>query len=529
MSVGNYTVQATWTPPPFDAFNLTATTDRCEKAANFTAAVVRGLAIHEIQSDVPTTHTIRFLRSILPDSYQANTSITDSHIIAWYIDMGYWGKVGSETYIPKMLLFSINDCGDAICGKLKWAGDQDITGVGMMISYYLAVILVTIYFVMLLLARWSRVQRRAEKGGWTFRILASFTETTNTFLDSALIFAIAMLAAAAYRYASYIRNPGQSQSAYALFGSVFMSTFSVFPAVVLQSLARGLRRHHVRQLLWVCVFGLTVAVDILYRKEYRNESWFDPTKPTWSETRVASQYSDQVWLATCDPRDTRLSLERLLTGAHVILGVNAFCWLLYLLSRPIRRLMTKSHRDQIRGHTKRSKIYQFFVRHGNKLWVFNAIVSLLVSWALLGDFHTYREEVSKIAEEQNEDLQWTFGQVLALSTWAPIFIEIAIVLIYGPEHGLSSRLTKQYQVIRRATLEAEKSSAGSGGRDVEKSGEPAPLLLNEWQRQGSIPPTYSAPTPYSAPMPGVYDQFGNQVNFAGYSQPGHPSPSHSRW
>ena len=131
MSVGNYTVQATWTPPPFDAFNLTATPDRCEKAANFTAAVVRGLAVHEIQSDVPATHTIRFLRSILPDSYQANASITDAHLIAWYIDMGYWGKVGSEVYIPKMLLFSINDCGDAICGKLKWAGDQDITGVGV--------------------------------------------------------------------------------------------------------------------------------------------------------------------------------------------------------------------------------------------------------------------------------------------------------------------------------------------------------------------------------------------------------------
>ena len=62
------------------------------------------------------------------------TSPEEGILLTRLSKMGYWGKVGSETYIPKMLLFSINDCGDAICGKLKWAGDQDITGVGVRVD-----------------------------------------------------------------------------------------------------------------------------------------------------------------------------------------------------------------------------------------------------------------------------------------------------------------------------------------------------------------------------------------------------------
>lgn len=78
---------------------------------------------------------------------------------------------------------------------------------------------------------------------------------------------------------------------------------------------------------------------------------------------------------------------------------------------------------------RRSAIARWLPTFGKNLWIINAVLCGAMAWALLGYFHVYRLKVSAMAEGQNTDVQWTFGQVLAIATWAPLLSEIAVVLI----------------------------------------------------------------------------------------------------
>jgi phosphate starvation-inducible membrane PsiE len=95
------------------------------------------------------------------------------------------------------------------------------------------------------------------------KFVGGFQESANTFLDSALIFAVAMLGAAVVRWAKAIVNPQADHSAYSLLGSVMMSAFSVFPALILQVVTDGQRGHTLRQLLWFLVIVLSITVEIM--------------------------------------------------------------------------------------------------------------------------------------------------------------------------------------------------------------------------------------------------------------------------
>ncbi|KAI1496932.1 hypothetical protein F5X99DRAFT_398676 [Biscogniauxia marginata] len=58
-----------------------------------------------------------------------------------------------------------------------------------------------------------------------------------------------MLTSTMVRYASFVRSRDNADdySTYRLLGSIFMSTFSIFPCVVLQCEAGGLRRRFLQQ------------------------------------------------------------------------------------------------------------------------------------------------------------------------------------------------------------------------------------------------------------------------------------------
>lgn len=50
-------------------------------------------------------------------------------------------------------------------------------------------------------------------------------------------------------------------------------------------------------------------------------------------------------------------------------------------------------------------------------------------WTLLGLFETYRSSIQGSTGQSGSDNQWTFGQVLALATWAPVFVDLVGILI----------------------------------------------------------------------------------------------------
>lgn len=508
---GTMQINATWTPPPYQNLNFTANPARCEISTKYVTHLAKSISSLETWPDVPSEYALNYTWSLLPSSARQN--LTHAQLIAWYLTPDYWVQPNAaDMLLPpskrnasapasvgtKMLQLPLLRCGKKICENLDWQGDSDITGVGMMISYYLVILLITLYFAMLLIARLPSVKRAAHKHKWVSRTVHSYTESTGTFLDSALVFAIAMLGAAITRYSSYLRNPDRSTTVYALFGSCFMSTFSIFPAVILQCVHRGLRKHHIRQFMWFLVIGLTIAVNILYRRVYKDRSW--STRPDdweWTGIRENAQFGEFIWLRLCDPRAIRQELENLLTGAHIVLAINAGAWMLMWIGHIIFTMgFSKERRETWLARKDENKFLRRLCNARHAVMIINALFGLVVAWCMLVFFHNYRSEVTVISNRSNIDLNWTFGQVLALATWAPVLVDNTSIYFYGTTDGLTSSLPKGYKAVREDGR--SDTDASSMGLDSEKtSGSTLPFVENQSPRpSGHHDERYAAmPTP----------------------------------
>lgn len=477
---GTLQVNGTWTPPPWQELNFTASDERCDAATKYTSMLAKGIASLQRFADAPPEYAVNYTWTLLPDRAKTD-NVTIQKLLTWVYSYEYWAQEEGQP-ATEMLKLPIQRCGKLMCENLDWAGDSDLTGVGMMISYYLVILLLTAYFINLLIARLPAVKRRARKHKWVRRYLQSYTESTGTFLDSALVFAIAMLAAAITRYASYMRNPDKSQTVYALFGSAFMSTFSIFPPIVLQCIHSGLRKHHVRQFMWLVVIALTITVQVFYRRVYKDRSWgTTPEDWEWTGLRANTQFAEFIWLRMCDPRSKRVQLENILTGAHWVLLVNACVWVLMWTMYLVFMLgFSQKMRDSLRARRDEAKWWKYMSLVKKVIMTFNALFGLMMAWCLLGYFHGYRSKVSEIAAESNADLNWTFGQVLALATWAPVLVDNTTIYIYGSTNGLTSGLPKGYKAVREDGRDSEASSLR---KNSEKSGDSGlPFVGNQTPR-----------------------------------------------
>ncbi|KAL2272715.1 hypothetical protein FJTKL_06227 [Diaporthe vaccinii] len=79
-------------------------------------------------------------------------------------------------------------------------------------------------------------------------------------------------------------------------------------------------------------------------------------------------------------------------------------------------------------------------------------------WAFLGLFIAYRHDVLTKAGSASEDTEWTFGQVLSLTTWIPIGIELLAVYIYDSNRSFQIMIPSQYQGMERIDTERIKNS-----------------------------------------------------------------------
>lgn len=256
--MANTTVSTSWVVPDDSALNFS--TSNCDKGSAWVGAAVHGLATANFHNDIPLGLILSYLHTLVPTNWMATT---DTDILAWYTEILTSNSLQGNTTLEHILELPLRNCGKAICGKLDFEGDPDVSGEGMIISYYLAAALSTIYFSVLVWTIVGRYDVRWAKHKVVTRVFSAMQESSNTFLDAALVFAVAMLGAAAVRFHGLTSNPNEERSTYATIGSVAMSAFSLFPALMLQSVTDGQRTHILRQVLWFVAITLTVAVEVM--------------------------------------------------------------------------------------------------------------------------------------------------------------------------------------------------------------------------------------------------------------------------
>ncbi|KAI0159881.1 hypothetical protein GGR52DRAFT_166046 [Hypoxylon sp. FL1284] len=454
-------LSASWTPPPPSILNL----GNCAAITDFLADQFVIASLDEEEREVRRGDygkITNFLTSMVPDDWSDERPSLDQ-LSLWWNDV--WGNTTAPDdpeYIDiyrEIYNQGIYGCNHEICDKLDIDGDPDVSGLGMMASYYLAAALATVYLFALSIGSLLAQPRR-------YRVVEAFGESANTFLDAALVFSGTMLVSATVRYTSFIRghNDEEDYSYYRILAALSMSIFAITPCLVIQTVANKLRRRLLRQVLWLAVVGLFIAAAVQYFKVFDRRLFKElfPASGTYAidTDGIQGWWKESLWLRSCSDDSV---IQRLFTSWKIsfgLLGIN-LVWLLYYVSSSIPLLrrfvgakldsvrMWKSHGTTLHARWTRLKPFLRFA---------NGILCCAAMWLLLITFTLYRKSVQRLAPSTDKDSDWTFGQVLALATWVPVVVEWVAIMIYGPESGLEGHMSTEYQVTRTSSAISEAKS-----------------------------------------------------------------------
>lgn len=294
----------------------------------------------------------------------------------------------------------------------------------MMFTYYLIATMSTVYpliFALHTLRLFTGSSRLARIADW-------FRETISGFLDASLIFAMAVVIAAMYRFVSAFRDPDQLDNAFApsRWNAIIVALFSVFPPLILQCTSGDtLRRKGLRRLLWCLVVVFTAASSVLFFVWYRSLNVYKlPLTTTGS-----IQY---LWnICTRDlPRRFQRNLGFVI-AAQAQLLLNFALWACTILpnlgpvhngrvstvaSGMLRKIQTW-HEDSQRS-PKRTL--------GFRLRVLQVLSAQLMMWLLLGLLTSLILSDGLIAGESFKNLKWSVGQVLGLAQFVPVVIDLVV-------------------------------------------------------------------------------------------------------
>jgi len=84
-------------------------------------------------------------------------------------------------------------------------------------------------------------------------------------------------------------------------------------------------------------------------------------------------------------------------------------------------------------------------------------------WGLMGWLLHLAIEIQSRAGDNNKDNEWTFGQVLSLTTWAPFIVEFAYIWWEDPLQALNGRIMAPYEVVISSRQQSLLEMRPSGG------------------------------------------------------------------
>lgn len=345
----------------------------------------------------------------------------------------------------------------------------------MIACYTIQAILVTIYVSILLSTRFppsrpnpNPPSRSAPLAKFLHRTRESAQESLREFLDASLIFSLAMVLASIVS-SSLTLFAVRDQSAtvpdpYALartslqvplqssvLFSTFAALFTLFPAIALHSSApASLRRKKWRTFLWALLGALTLAMFALSRVAADQALAFMSTtqNPTWRDPD--GQMTFEYY---CLERSYSASVK-----LSILIFFVAACasGVIYFLMLPVWAL-----------HTVQDTPIAQKLRDA---WsVVAAVLATLTMWAAFATFYFFRQRIGERSGGTNKDHAWTFGQVVAISTFAPVVIQFAMVWGKGAERALTGSMSVRYRAERVGGGPGEKvtyrSLEAEGGDD----------------------------------------------------------------
>ncbi|KAL1900970.1 hypothetical protein Sste5346_002032 [Sporothrix stenoceras] len=436
----------------------------------------------------------------------------------WYAD---------PSFVDNVIWTPADQCPREFCKAIAFTGNADLSGIGVVISYYIEASLTTLYLIIFTAWRIKRFvrERRAagnlmdkapiERSGApkprgrlmraAHRLFDALRGSLDSFLMAAGVLGVAILVAALVMEASHTNehrhHPVNAQnipSGNALYDSalgLLAGLYAVFPPVVLYALLpqekelhqhrhehpdqikeRKGRRTWLRRAVLIVLWGLAAAVvfcDPRSELDYEYQGRIDP-----DDGDVADNDNFASVLYACDQRGGRTYWLILESLKYLIIGVPVL-WLVLTLGvylatgwRPGRARAT-GEGDVLVGDEKRvagedanegEAPRSLWQRIGRPVWRhFVAWVACLIMWTILLSLTEMRQNIIDVAGGLDTENEWAIGQVLAIATWGPVAVDFGFLLIFGIEAGLGGRLPLDFTIQQVVSTSSVDSIDGGVG------------------------------------------------------------------
>ncbi|EJT76490.1 hypothetical protein GGTG_06409 [Gaeumannomyces tritici R3-111a-1] len=354
-------------------------------------------------------------------------------------------------------------CQPESCMALALGANPDMTGIGIMISYYIEAGLATLFLIFFTVQRFKQwAKKKAIRAGKphraeTFskpvarRVMDAFRGTLESFLLAAILLAVAMLVAGIFVIAENIEDRYKGADEHEMINgasyydvplSVLACAFAVFPVLAAYSVLRhpgqGESGAHKKWLTRACLIVIwLLGIAVVYMAPLGDPD-FNPTPKEDQANREAMERSglkDDLW-SWCDHRGGNAYRNALKAAMGLVVAAPLVWSLLFLF------LHTGFLIPGIAG-SKKLRIWLPWCRLAMG-WI-----CLAFTWGVLAYLQWLRQKLRDATGRLGDDGKWGFGQILALSVWVPVVFEFIYILLWGLQDSLSGSLPPEYKAVLR--------------------------------------------------------------------------------
>ncbi|KAI6579463.1 hypothetical protein MCOR06_010058 [Pyricularia oryzae] len=383
------------------------------------------------------------------------------------------GTALNEEFLFHTIFGPFDKCTEEYCKAIGFLGNADMTGIGVMITYYIGAVFATAYLIAFTIERFKQAKRQhASRQGMpmraaTFghiaskRVLEAFHGSFFGYITAAMMLSVSMLVAGIYIAVDKIdKNKLPVDERESFFGSASMydmslsmasCVFSIFPILVgycfMRAPEQGQGANHKKWLRRAVLFLVWALITVVLFLSPRGEMDYEDRK---LNPKSISEFERREYEATyiCDARGGKIYWNVVKAFQFMVIGVPLIWFVATVFvfkGFAIARFRDSPTLQRLR-----------------KGWhLIPAYAALLFMWASLGFLQWYRQRIRNSSGKLGDESQWGFGQILALFVWAPTIVEFAYILIWGLEDSLQSHMPPNLHL----TVERKSSNIQPGNMD----------------------------------------------------------------
>jgi hypothetical protein len=269
------------------------------------------------------------------------------------------------------------------------------------------------------------------------KILVAMQHSTRVFLDGGVIFASAMLIAAAATFRRALANPEAPFPAYSALITAYLSLCTVLPTGLIYFVTSSrLRRTRGRRVVWALIAILAIIVlslwlYLMYKPGTYTSSYLADRLPS---TKLSDPDDQHLFDWYC------ISLEYIINLRAATFGLLG---ILANLSGYALATAFYNSAGVVRSPCKIMQIWRGFTN----LSCFCSV------WAFLAVYLFNQQHYRMNGGSTDKENDWSFGQILALATWVPVVIEFAYIYCKGPREAHTGKIMAPFHVVSSTDLE----------------------------------------------------------------------------